>query len=114
MLTFMPSKLPSEPSRSRRQSGRCFPTIRLYFFFFFMRSKVTMLKLHVEETKMSISDTPVAFSRQTHLVDVHLVARLTTICFRVATPSRQTQLTDVCSELKPCILNTLPVDVSEA
>ena len=75
-----------------------FPTIGLYFFFF-MRSKVTMLKLHVEEAKMSISDTSVAKSRQTQLVDVCLVARLTTIGYHVATFNRQTQLTDVCPKL---------------
>ena len=75
-----------------------FPMNRLYFVFF-MRSKVTMLKLHVEEAKMSISDTPVAFSRQTQLVDVCLVARLTTIGCHVATYNRQTQLTDVCPKL---------------
>ena len=46
------------PKRAKSISlSKCpiFPTIGLYFLFF-MRSKVMMLKLHVEEAKMSISE----------------------------------------------------------
>ena len=44
--TFMPSKIPSEQSRTRRQRGRCYQRSELHFYFF-MRSKVRMLKLPV-------------------------------------------------------------------
>ena len=52
-----------------------------------------------EEDFFSCVHVYAAFSRQTHLVDVRLVARLTRIGCNVATFSRHTQLTDVCPEL---------------
>ena len=89
--------------------------------FTFTRSKVMVLRLSVVETKCQFRTRQsqwqplghlqrqgeedflpcvhvnAAFSRQTHLVDVRLVARLTTIGCNVATFSRQTQHTQMCA-----------------
>ena len=55
------TRSPSQPSRSRCQSVLVFRRKAL-FISFFMWSKMLMLKLRVEETKMSISDMTVSMA----------------------------------------------------